>query len=169
MLKRILLADDHAIVRTGVSVLIKTEYFDVQIDECPDGDCAWKVLILTMSSEDIYARTYMQLGVMGFINKEANTVELRKAITTVMNNRKYLSPALQETINHEATDGAASGNPFGTLSARELEVMTPLKVPGMKNRAPKPCRRLKIKCWNVCNHHVDSSFRDINTEVVIAA
>ena len=161
-MKRILIADDHTIVRTGVTVLIKAEYFDVQIDECSDGDCAWKrvqstqydlfimdinmpntdsvsllknifslqpnlkILILSMSSEDIYAKKYLQLGVMGFINKESDTIELRKAITSVMNNRKYMSPALQEIINRDALDGTVTVNPFETLSARELEVMTHL-------------------------------------------
>jgi two-component system, NarL family, invasion response regulator UvrY len=162
-LKRILIADDHNIVRTGLSVLIKTEYLNAQIDECSDGNCAWekmkstsydlfvmdinmpatdsvnllknifsiqpelKVLILSMSSEEIYAKKYLQLGALGFINKESDDVEIRKAITTVMNNRKYMSPKLQELINREALEGtSARRSSFENLSARELEVMTHL-------------------------------------------
>jgi DNA-binding NarL/FixJ family response regulator len=85
-----------------------------------------KVLILSMSSEEIYAKKYMQLGVMGFINKEADTAEIRKAIVTVMNNRKYMSPVLQEIIAREAIDGTPGGSLFENLSIRELEVMTHL-------------------------------------------
>jgi two-component system, NarL family, invasion response regulator UvrY len=161
-LKKILIADDHTIVRTGISVLIKAEYLNAQIDECSEGDCAWKriqttqydlfvmdlnmpgtdsvnllknifslqpqlkVLILSMSSEEIYAKKYLQLGVMGFINKEADTTEIRKAITTVLNNRKYMSPVLQEIIAREAIDGTSGTNLFENLSIRELEVMTHL-------------------------------------------
>jgi DNA-binding NarL/FixJ family response regulator len=160
-LKRILIADDHTIVRTGVSVLIKAEYLNVQIDECYDGNSTWdhiqstpydlviidinmpgtdsvsllknifthqpklKVLILTMSSEEIYAKKYLQLGAMGFLNKEADNAEIRKAIVSVMNNRKYMSSKLQEIINRDAIEGAA-GSLFESLSARELEVMTHL-------------------------------------------
>ena len=160
-MKRILIADDHTIVRTGVSVLVKAEYLNVQIDECDDGNSAWdkiqsapydlvimdinmpgtdsvnllkniftlqpylKVLILTMSSEEIYARKYLQLGVMGFLNKEADNAEIRKAIASVMNNRKYMSAKLQEIINREAI-GGTTGGLFENLSARELEVMTHL-------------------------------------------
>ncbi|NII28174.1 response regulator transcription factor [Pseudoflavitalea sp. X16] len=160
-MKRILIADDHTIVRTGVSVLIKAEYLNVQIDECYDGNSAWehiqstpydlvimdinmpgtdsvsllknifthqpklKVLILTMSSEEIYAKKYLQLGAMGFLNKEADNAEIRKAIASVMNNRKYMSSKLQEIINRDALEGAA-GSLFESLSARELEVMTHL-------------------------------------------
>jgi DNA-binding NarL/FixJ family response regulator len=161
-LKRILIADDHNIVRTGLNVLIKTEYLNAQVDECSDGNCAWekiqstqydlfvmdinmpatdsvnllknifslqpqlKVLILSMSSEEIYARKYLQLGALGFINKESDALEIRKAITSVMNNRKYISPKLQEIISRDAFEGASAGKSFENLSARELEVMTHL-------------------------------------------
>jgi DNA-binding NarL/FixJ family response regulator len=161
-LKKILIADDHSIVRTGISVLIKAEFSAVHIDECSNGDSAWKkiqatpydlfimdinmpgtdsvnllkniftlprktnVLVLTMSSEEIYARKYLQLGVMGFINKEADTNELRRAITSVINNRKYMSPALQALLSGEPTDEHTGNSPFINLSARELEVMTHL-------------------------------------------
>jgi two-component system, NarL family, invasion response regulator UvrY len=160
-LKRILIADDHTIVRTGLSVLVKAEFLNVQIDECNDGNSAWekiqstqydlvmmdinmpgtdsvsllknifvhhpqlKVLIVSMSSEEIYAKKYLQLGAMGFINKEADSIEIRKAIASVMNNRKYMSPKLQEIFTRDALEGAA-GSSFENLSARELEVMTHL-------------------------------------------
>ena len=161
-MKRILIADDHTIVRTGLSVLIKAEYLNAQIDECSDGNCAWekiqsnqydlfimdinmpatdsvnllknifsvqpqaKVLILSMSSEEIYAKKYLQLGALGFVNKESDATEIRKAITTVMTNRKYISPKLQETITRQAIEGTPAKTVFENLSARELEVMTHL-------------------------------------------
>ena len=157
-MKKILIADDHSIVRTGLSFLIRSEYISVQIDECNDGDSAWKkiqsteydlvvmdismpgtdsvnllkniftlqpqvkVLIVSMNSEEIYAKRFLQLGVMGFINKEADALELRKAIVSVMNNRKYMSAKLQETLACEGMEGPS----FENLSARELEVMTHL-------------------------------------------
>ena len=160
-LKRILIADDHTILRTGIVFLIKAEYLNVQIDECRDGDGAWKniqstkydlfimdihmpgtdsvsllkniftlepqlkVLILTMSSEEIYGWKYLQLGVMGFINKAADTSELRKAIASVLNNRRYMSTELQKSIPRDVTKGV-TGSLFPSLSARELQVMTHL-------------------------------------------
>ncbi len=81
-----------------------------------------KVLIVSMNSEEIYAKRFLQLGVMGFINKEADALELRKAIVSVMNNRKYMSAKLQEALACEGNEGPS----FETLSARELEVMTHL-------------------------------------------
>jgi DNA-binding NarL/FixJ family response regulator len=161
-LKRILIADDHTIVRTGLNVLIKNEYLNAQVDECNDGNSAWekiqstqydlfvmdinmpatdsvnllknifslqpqlKVLILSMCREEIYAKKYLQLGALGFINKESDALEIRKAITSVMNNRRYVSPKLQEIITHQFMEGTAAPGAFESLSARELEVMTHL-------------------------------------------
>ena len=85
-----------------------------------------KVLILSMSSEEIYAKKYLQLGVLGFVNKESDATEIRRAITTVMSNRKYFSPKLQETITRQATEGSPAKSVFENLSVRELEVMTHL-------------------------------------------
>ena len=45
-MKKILLADDHHIVRTGLSLIIKDEFSDAEIDECRNGDCVWKKIQL---------------------------------------------------------------------------------------------------------------------------
>ena len=160
-MKRILIADDHFIVRTGLIFLIKEEFMQVEIDECRDGDSVWKkiqanaydlvildismpftdsfsllknifslrqdqkILILTMSSEDVYAKKYLHLGVKGFINKEADPSELRRAIVSILNNKRYLSPRLQDNLTKEILEGKTQ-NPFETLSPRELEIMNHL-------------------------------------------
>ena len=74
----------------------------------------------------MYARKYLQLGVMGFINKGADTPEIRKAIDSVMNNRMYISTKLQESITRDMIKGANESRIFEKLSMRELEVMTHL-------------------------------------------
>ncbi|MBN9380222.1 MAG: response regulator transcription factor [Chitinophagaceae bacterium] len=157
-MKKILIADDHNIVRTGLIFLIKEEFIQAEIDECRNGDCTWekirssaydlvildismpltdsfallknilalrpeqKVLILTMNSEEVYAKNYLQLGAKGFINKEAPPSEIRKAIVNILNNKKYLSPGLKETWTTAALEGRMA-NPFETLSHREVEIM----------------------------------------------
>jgi DNA-binding NarL/FixJ family response regulator len=78
-----------------------------------------------MSKEEIYARIYLQLGVKGFINKEADDSEIRKAITTTLNNKKYLRPGMHITQSSETTNRSPLSL-FNRLSPRELEVMTHL-------------------------------------------
>ena len=160
-MKKILIADDHVIVRTGLILLIKEELDQVEIDECRDGEGAMKmilhnaydliildismpftdtfallnkifalrpkqkVLILTMSREDVYAKKFLNLGVKGFINKEADRAEIRKAIVCILNNKRYLSSRMHDTLTSEMLD-ETTRNPFETLSPRELEIMNHL-------------------------------------------
>ena len=86
---------------------------------------AQKILILTMSSEDVYAKKYLHLGVKGFINKEAGPAEIRKAMVNVLNNRRYLSSKMTDSMTTEILEGKTQ-NPFETLSPRELEIMNHL-------------------------------------------
>ena len=160
-MKKILIADDHGIVRTGLILLIKEEFDQVEIDECRDGEGArkkienkeydliildismpltdsiallnnifalrpkQKILILTMSREDVYAKKFLNLGVKGFINKEADRSEIRKAIVSTLNNKRYLSSRMHDTLTSEMLD-EVTPNPFETLSPRELEIMNHL-------------------------------------------
>ena len=160
-MKRFLLADDHHIVRAGLGLLIKDEFMNAVIDECANGDCAWKkmqageydlvilditmpatdsfhllknifvhqpaqkVLIFTMNSGAVYAKKYLALGVKGFINKEAEPSEVRKAIVAVLNNRKYVGPD-QQYILMPGNIESQSPTPFDVLSTRELEIMNHL-------------------------------------------
>lgn len=81
-----------------------------------------KILILTMSSEHIFAKKYLQLGARGFLNKEAPPNEITMAINNVLNNRRYISSRVRDTLTLEMLDSPAK-NLFDTLSERELEIM----------------------------------------------
>lgn len=158
-MKRFLIADDHSIVRTGISFLVREEFPGAQIDTCADGNSAWrkigankydlaildinmpgndpvsllknisaqhpglKVLILTMNREQVYAKKYLQLGIKGFINKEADPSELRRAMTTILEGKTYLSRDMNKQLLAEALNGEVPENPFDKLTSRELEIM----------------------------------------------
>src|ERR1700744_1565664 len=44
IIKRFLIADDHYIVRTGVSILLQEEFLNAAIDFCSDGDAVTKMM-----------------------------------------------------------------------------------------------------------------------------
>jgi DNA-binding NarL/FixJ family response regulator len=80
-----------------------------------------KVLILTMNREDIYAKKYTHPNVKGLLNKGTDSAELLHAITTILDNKRYLSPGMSSLLLSEALTGG-SENPFDLLTSRELEV-----------------------------------------------
>lgn len=82
-----------------------------------------KVLMFSMSAENIYARRFMKAGAYGFISKEAPMEEITKAINTILGNRKYISDALAEKLAEDSFSGK-TGNPFNDLSPREFEIVS---------------------------------------------
>jgi two-component system invasion response regulator UvrY len=80
------------------------------------------VLVLTMHSEEQYARRVFKAGAAGFITKNSPRAELSKAIHKVMDGGKYLSPALGEKLIIDLERGV-NRPPDETLSDREFQVM----------------------------------------------
>ncbi|MBC7886622.1 MAG: response regulator transcription factor [Ferruginibacter sp.] len=93
----------------GLMEYIKTRYADI------------RVLMFSMSSENVYAKRFLKAGAMGFVSKNSGLTELKKAVELVLNDRKYISEALAEQLAAEI-GSQQPNNPFDKLSAREFEV-----------------------------------------------
>jgi two-component system, NarL family, invasion response regulator UvrY len=80
------------------------------------------VLILTMHSEEQYARRSFRSGAAGYITKDSPRAELVQAVNKVMEGGKYVSPALAEKlVTYIEKD--ADRPPHEILSDREFQVM----------------------------------------------
>ena len=160
---KVLLADDHEIVRKGLKAYIHSILPHSDIEEAFDGDSAFtkirrdnydlivlditmpgtdsfglvgnilavkpnsRILMFSMNSEEVFAKKYLGSGVMGYLNKAASTDEIKLAITTVMNNKRYISPSLTQRLTDAALGRNANNkNPFDLLSQRELEITSHL-------------------------------------------
>ena len=84
---------------------------------------AAKVLMFSMSAENIYAKRFMKAGAFGFVSKEAPLEEITKAITTILGGKKYISESLAQKLAEDSYSGK-SGNPFNELSPREFEIVS---------------------------------------------
>src|SRR6266852_5094129 len=80
------------------------------------------VLILSMHSEEQYARRAFKGGAAGYVTKDSPRTELLKAIKKVIKGGRYLSPALAETLVFDIERGT-DRPPHAALSDREFEVM----------------------------------------------
>lgn len=80
------------------------------------------VLILSMHSEEQYARRAFKAGAAGYITKDSPRSELVKAIEKVAAGGRYASPALAERLIIDLEKGT-DRPPHETLSDREFEVM----------------------------------------------
>jgi len=155
---RILLVDDHEVVRDGVKKLFDeqpgtiifgeagtaTEALKLACEQDWDGvvlDLSLRgrdglellkelkqtrpklpVLILSMHSEEQYARRAFKAGAAGYITKDSPGAELVKAINKVIKGERYVSPALAEKLVIDLASGS-DGLPHELLSDREFQVM----------------------------------------------
>ncbi len=158
-MKRILLIDDHEVVRSGVKRifdkqpsgevvfgeastpqdaldLVRKREWDVAVLDLSlggrDGLEVLKelkqirprlpVLILSMHSEELFARRAFKAGASGYITKDIPRSELMGAINKVIGGGTYVSPALAEELVVDLRRGT-DRPPHELLSDREFEVM----------------------------------------------
>jgi DNA-binding NarL/FixJ family response regulator len=80
------------------------------------------VLVLSMHSEEQYARRAFKAGAAGYITKDSSRAELARALAKVMGGGRYVSPALAECLVTDFEEGSDRPR-HHVLSDRELEVM----------------------------------------------
>jgi len=84
-----------------------------------------KILLSSMSSEEVYGYRGLKEGISGFISKGASANEYKEAISTVLNGGVYLTKKLQKLSAHVLFKGGSDwGNPFEKLSEREFQICT---------------------------------------------
>jgi DNA-binding NarL/FixJ family response regulator len=157
-MKRILIVDNHEVVRAGVKrilgeqlnevrfgeagsapealTLVREEEWDVVVLDLSltDGSgldvlkelkqirVGLPVLILSMHSDEHYVRRALKAGAAGYVTKNSPRAELVEAVSTVMNGRKYVSPALTEILSTDL-ERDTDRPPHELLSNREFEVL----------------------------------------------
>jgi two-component system, NarL family, invasion response regulator UvrY len=164
----ILIAEDHPVVRMGVSLLLKDMYEEAVIEEAANADDLFKslsektfdlllldinipggnsaklvklikarqpgipVLIFSSYEEDTYAMRYLKAGADGYIQKESEPAEIKKAIQKVLNHEIYTSDQVQQQLLKEMSGAHHSIGDISNLSDRELEIMN-LLVKGLSS------------------------------------
>lgn len=81
-----------------------------------------RILIFSMNPTNIYAKKLFELGVMGYLNKQADVTEIVKALRTILiSNQKYVEEEFRSQLPGN-DDDKKMVNPFAKLSKRELSI-----------------------------------------------
>jgi two-component system, NarL family, response regulator NreC len=87
------------------------------IPEMGEASPETKIVVLTMQKEPAFARQALQLGVLGYVLKEAADDELVQAVRSAAAGETYLQPALGAKLAAEPEEAASD------LSERETDVL----------------------------------------------
>ncbi len=191
---RVMLADDHVLMREGIRQLLEFDGSIEVVAEANDGEeclekllevkpqvllldinmdkmngievlneiknrkIEVKVLILTVHDGVEYMMKAMDLGVDGYIMKDAESSELKRAINVIINGENYIQPKLVPILNNRLVTRDIDKDKIDSLTSRELEVLIQV-ANGMFNK--EIAASLNISERTVKNH-LSNIFRKID-------
>lgn len=190
---KIMLADDHLLMREGIRKLLEFDGTIKVVEEASDGEeCIEKikasepevllldinmpkkngievlkiikdekidvkVLILTVHNEIEYLIKAVDIGVDGYILKDSESSELKKAIRAVNNGESYIQPKLIPALNNKLVSRDIDKDKIDSLTGREIEVLIQV-ANGMFNK--EIANTLNISERTVKNH-ISNIFKKI--------
>lgn len=193
MAVKVMIADDHSMIREGLKQLLELEGdFDVIAEACDGVECMdklttitpdillldinmpnmnglevlrkmkdkrmkVKVLLLTVHNEVEYLLKAVDIGVNGYLLKDSESAELKKAILSVVGGEDYIQPSLIPLLNSKMIDRNNDNVKIENLTRREMDVLKLLSV-GMYNK--EVAEQLNISERTVKNH-VSNIFKKI--------
>ena len=108
-----------------------------------------KVLVLTVHNEVEYLIKAVDIGVDGYIIKDSESAELKKAIFAITKGENYIQPDLIPALNSKMIEKNSDKDKIDSLTKREFEVLKLLAV-GMYNK--EIAEKLNISERTVKNH-----------------
>lgn len=144
----VLLLDINMPVMNGLEVLERIKELHLSV----------KVLILTVHNEVEYLLRAVDLGINGYLLKDSDFDDLRKAIFAVGRGETFIQESLMPLLESKMTQRTDEEKKIADLTGREMEVLQHLAY-GMYNK--EIAETLHISERTVKNH-VSSIFKKID-------
>jgi len=144
----VLLLDINMPKMNGLEVLYKIREKKINV----------KTIVLTVHTEIEYLLKAVDIGLNGYMLKDSDLEELKKAIVAVYEGETYIQPSMIPYMNSKTTINTTDQEFIDSLTRREYDVLKLLSV-GMYNRDIGT--RLEISERTVKNH-ISNIFKKIN-------
>lgn len=191
---KIMITDDHSMIREGLKNLLELDGDIEVIAEAVDGeDCIdklltvtpdvllldinmpkmnglevlkklkerkskVKVLVLTVHNETEYLMKAVEIGINGYVLKDSESAELKKAIYAINDGENYIQPSLIPSLNSKMIEKNEDEIKIESLTKRELQVLKELAI-GKFNR--DIAKEMEISERTVKNH-ISSIFKKLD-------
>lgn len=191
---KIMITDDHSMIREGLKNLLELDGDIEVIAEAVDGeDCLDKlltvtpdvllldinmpkmnglevlkklkerkskvrVLVLTVHNETEYLMKAVEIGINGYVLKDSESAELKKAICAINDGENYIQPSLIPSLNSKMIEKNEDEIKIESLTKRELQVLKELAI-GKFNR--DIAKEMEISERTVKNH-ISSIFKKLD-------
>lgn len=194
MAVKIMITDDHSMIREGLKNLLELDG-DIEVieeaengEEClqklltvkpdvllldinmpkmnglevlkslKDAKSKVKVLVLTVHNETEYLMKAVEIGINGYVLKDSESAELKKAIFAIVEGETYIQPSLIPALNSKMIEKNEDQIKLESLTKREMQVLKELAV-GKFNR--DIAKEMEISERTVKNH-ISSIFKKLD-------
>lgn len=144
----ILLLDINMPVKSGIEVLEKIREDKIDV----------KTLMLTVHNEVEYLIKALDNGVNGYIMKDSESIELKRAIQIILSGKTYIQPSMIPELNSRLANRDVEKEKIESLTKREKEVLIQV-ANGMSNK--EIANNLDISERTVKNH-ISNIFKKID-------
>ena len=191
---RIMITDDHSMIREGLKNLLELEGDIEAVAEAENGiECLdklddvnpdvllldinmpkmnglevlqnlkerkskVKVLVLTVHNETEYLMKAVDIGINGYVLKDSESSELKKAIFAIAEGENYIQPSLIPALTNKMIEKNEDELKIDSLTKREVQVLKELAV-GKFNR--DIAKEMEISERTVKNH-ISSIFKKLD-------
>lgn len=131
-------------------------------------DPSYRILVLSMHDESLYAERCFKAGARGYIMKQEPPEEVILAIKKILDGELYLSDQLSNKLLHKfvAKQVDISSSPLESLSNRELEVFQ-LIGQGLRTRKIAEQLNLSVKTVETYIDHIKKKMNFDNSHMLI--
>ena len=187
---KIMITDDHSMIREGLKNLLELEGDIEVVAEAENGiECLDKLddvnpdvllldinmpkmnglevlqnlkerksLVLTVHNETEYLMKAVDIGINGYVLKDSESSELKKAIFAIAEGENYIQPSLIPALNNKMIEKNEDELKIDSLTKREVQVLKELAV-GKFNR--DIAKEMEISERTVKNH-ISSIFKKLD-------
>lgn len=117
-----------------------------------------KILVLTAHNEVEYLMKAVDIGINGYVLKDSESVELKRAIFSIAHGEDYIQPSLIPALNAKMIEKNEDNTRLENLTKREIEVLKLLAI-GLYNK--EVAEQLDISERTVKNH-VSNIFKKLD-------
>lgn len=112
-----------------------------------------KILGVSLHTQPAYAKKMMKEGASGYVTKSSSREEMFKAITQILQGKKYICDEIKNILSEQMLNGDGDDAGINSLSRRELDIMAFVKQ-GQSSKEIAETLNISVKTVEVHRYNI---------------
>jgi two-component system invasion response regulator UvrY len=125
-----------------------------------------KVLGVSLHTQPTYAKKIMREGASGYVTKNSSREEMFKAITEIMQGKKYICQEIKNILSEQMLGSQQAAGEPGELTDRELQIISCIKK-GHSSKQIAETLAIAVKTVEVHRHNILKKLKLKNSAALV--